>query len=268
MDEVVIGEAVVLEADAVAVGTRIIEGLIDVVALIAFATALGWGLSAIDTGGYDGAALIGMLVLVYVVVPTTVETLTRGRSLGKLAMGTRVVRDDGGAIRFRHALTRALLGVLEIWMTLGVVAVVTSMVNRKGKRLGDIVAGTYVVRVRGARGIPPLPPVDPSLRAWSHGADVARLPDGLAVAVRLFLARAPRMDPQSRVRLGVDLAGRVEAYVAPAAPWGTPPEAFLVAVMSERRDRDWALGVRDQARADADDLAVRRLPLGVSDPAV
>ena len=47
---------------------------------------------------------IALLVLCLVGIPTTVETVTRGKSLGKLAVGARVVRDDGGAIGFRHAL--------------------------------------------------------------------------------------------------------------------------------------------------------------------
>src|SRR3546814_2286922 len=63
--------------------------------------------------------VITLLVVVTVVAPTTVETVTRGRSLGKLAVGGRIVRPDGGAIGFRHAFLRALLGVLELWFTLG-----------------------------------------------------------------------------------------------------------------------------------------------------
>jgi uncharacterized RDD family membrane protein YckC len=41
-------------------------------------------------------ALICSLIVVFLVYPTTVETLTRGKSLGKLVLGLRVVRDDGG----------------------------------------------------------------------------------------------------------------------------------------------------------------------------
>ena len=60
-----------------------------------------------------------------VVLPTTVDTLTRGRSLGKLAMGIRIVRDDGGPLVFRQSLVRALVGIVELWLTLGTVALIT-----------------------------------------------------------------------------------------------------------------------------------------------
>ena len=64
-------------------------------------------------------ALIAATVLVcfliaWLVYPVTIETLTRGRSLGKMAAGLRTVRDDAGPITFRHAFTRGLLGVVEV----------------------------------------------------------------------------------------------------------------------------------------------------------
>src|SRR5690625_7837757 len=77
-------------------------------------------------------ALINLLIFVTLVgVPTLVETLTRGRSLGKLALGLQIVRDDGGPIRFRHAFIRALVGVGEIWLFGGMVAVIVSLLDRK-----------------------------------------------------------------------------------------------------------------------------------------
>ena len=66
-----------------------------------------------------------VFVLVVVGYPVIFETLSRGRSLGKLALGLRVVSDDGGPERFRQALVRGLLAVLEIWLTLGFLALVT-----------------------------------------------------------------------------------------------------------------------------------------------
>ena len=86
----------------------------------------------------DDAAGRARLVLVLVValtvgVPVVVETLTRGRTLGKLAMGMRAVRDDGGPIRFRHALVRGLVGFVEIWVLLGVPALLCSLFSAAGQ---------------------------------------------------------------------------------------------------------------------------------------
>ena len=95
----------------------------------------------------SGLAIV-VLVLVIVGYPVAFETFTRGRSLGKLALGLRVVRDDGGAARFRQALVRGLFEVVEIWMLAGVPAIVCSLLNSRGKRIGDLAAGTVVVRER------------------------------------------------------------------------------------------------------------------------
>src|ERR1019366_5411581 len=59
------------------------------------------------------AAAIAVIIVGY---PAAFETLTRGRSLGKMALGLRVVSDDGGPERFRQALVRALAAVIEIWL--------------------------------------------------------------------------------------------------------------------------------------------------------
>jgi uncharacterized RDD family membrane protein YckC len=217
--QVVTGEAVALELRPASFATRALAVALDLAVLLAAGIVLGivLGLTLPDVDE-AAARAIGILALVGVLVgiPTTVETLTRGRSLGKLAAGLRVVRDDGGPIRLRHALVRALLAVFEIILTFGSVALITSLSNVP----------------------PPLPPVPPELIAWAQQADLAAVPDGLAVAVRRFLDGAPGLHPASRVQLGRELAGQVLSFVAPPPPVRASPERFLVAVLGERRRRD------------------------------
>lgn len=268
-DGIVIGEGVVLDARPASFVTRALGALLDAAASTVLALgillAVGLNISSLDdrwlrTGG------VVLVVLWYVGVPVTVETLTRGRSLGKLVTGIRVVRDDGGPVRLRHALVRALVGVGELWLTAGAVAIAASLANTKGKRLGDMVAGTYAIRVRGGRGwsVPLVMP--PELAAWAHAADMRRLPDGLALAARQLIDRAPRLAPQSRARLADELAARIEPYVAPAPPPGTPAEAFLHAVLHERRDRELAHAELGRTRAREQAEALHRLPYAIPDP--
>jgi len=250
IDDLVTGEAVALELPAAGFAIRAVSGLLDVVVAV---VALFAGLVAASMIVADadeaiiGATVTVLIVLVLVVLPTTMETLTRGRSLGKLAMGLRTVRDDAGPIGFRHALTRALVGVVEIWAFVGVPALVSGLVSNKGKRLGDYAAGTYVVRERVKMTLPPPPMMPPHLAAWAAGADIARLPDGLAMAVRQFLMRAPLLSPQSRATLGIQLCDEVSAFVAPQPPAGTHPEVVLAAVIADRRRRDAIRLERDAA---------------------
>ena len=249
-DDLVTGEAVALELPAAGIATRALSGILD---LVVAGVALGVGLfvAMLLTVNADdalaGAIFTVLLVLVAVVLPTTIETLTRGRSVGKLATGLRTVRDDAGPIGFRHALTRALVGFVEIWVLVGVPALVSGLVSNKGKRLGDYAAGTYVVRERVHLTLPPPPLMPPHLAAWAAGADIARLPDGLAMAVRQFLMRAPLLSPQSRATLGVQLFDEVVTYLAPQPPAGIHPELVLAAVIADRRRRDAIRLERDAA---------------------
>jgi len=249
-DDFVTGEAVALELPAAGIAIRALSGFLD---LFVAGMAL-WGgllLVMLMTQGADdaivGVASTVLLALVAVVLPTTIETLTRGRSLGKLATGLRTVRDDAGPIGFRQALARALVGFVEIWAMFGVPALVSGLVSSKGKRLGDYAAGTYVVRERVHLRLPPPPMMPPHLAAWAACADIARLPDGLAMAVRQFLMRAPLLSLQSRAALGIQLYDEVVTYLAPQPPAGTHHELVLAAVIADRRRRDAIRLQRDAA---------------------
>ncbi|HYO18642.1 MAG TPA: RDD family protein [Dermatophilaceae bacterium] len=248
-DDLVTGEAVALELPAAGIALHALSGFLDVaVALLALLAATF--VTPLITQGADeailGAVTTVVLVLVFVVLPTTLETLTRGRSLGKLATGLRTVRDDAGPIGFRQALTRALVGFVEIWLLFCVPALVSGLVSPKGKRLGDHAAGTYVVRERVHLTLPPPPLMPPELAAWAYAADIARLPDGLAMAIRQFVMRAPLLSPGSRAAIGVQLYDEVLTYLAPAPPAAIHPELVLAAVIADRRRRD---GIRLQRDA-------------------
>ncbi|MEU6134519.1 RDD family protein [Nocardioides sp. NPDC047086] len=250
-DDLVTGDAVALDLPAAGLGMRLLSGLIDVIVVTALliVTLFVFMTAAPATDeALAWAAYIAATASVLLVFPTIIETLTRGRSLGKLALGLRTVRDDGGAISFHHAFVRALIGVVEIYATSGTVAFLTAMIHPRGKRLGDIAAGTYVIRVR----VPLRPPapirMPPELAAWASRADVATLPVGLSLAVRRFLSGevGTYTDPVRRHALAERLATHVQTYVAPGPPPGTPPEAYLAAVLATRRDRDAARLARDE----------------------
>ena len=249
-DDLVTGEAVALDLPPASLGTRMVSGLIDVVVTVVLTIAIAF-VYLLAVAGTDAAlvhvAMVGTIITIFLVWPTTWETLTRGRSPGKFAMGLRTVRDDGGPISFQHAFIRSLIGYVEIYAFAGGPAFLAAMMSTRGKRLGDYAAGTYVVRerVRLQLGAPVQMP--PPLGAWAFHSDLAALPTGLALAVRQFLARAPRMDPRSRTSVAHQLADQVAPYVAPPPPPGTPAEAYLAAVVTERRRRDSERLARESA---------------------
>ncbi|MFD8847026.1 RDD family protein [Streptomyces pseudogriseolus] len=242
MSELVTGEAVALELRPAKLPSRGLAVLLDLAAAVTVYVVVTLGLVA-ATASLDEAARTAVSIATFVLVlvggPILVETLTHGRSLGKLACGLRVVRDDGGPIRFRHALVRGLLGVIEILMTFGVVACVASLVSARGRRLGDVFAGTLVVRERvpaGQGGFVPPPP--PWLMGRFSELDLSAVPDGLWLAVRQYLTRMRQLDPRVGSTMAERLAADVAGCTGAPVPPGVPPAMFLAAVLHERQTRE------------------------------
>lgn len=265
MSTIITGEAVVLQLRPASFVLRAVGCFIDylvyVIGLVASLVLLEKLASGFDVAAIQ-AVVILVVVLWMVAVPVLVETLTRGKSLGRLVMGLRIVRDDGGSIRFRHAFIRAMLALLEILALFGSLALLVSFANERGKRLGDMLAGTYSMRERRKPVAPLVLPVPQQLRPWAELADVGRIPDPLAVRIARFIRQAPSMAPASREQVAATLASDLQPHVSPAPPVGCPPEQFLAAVVAERRDRDHRRLTAVAERQRTVRERIHRLPFG------
>ncbi|MFI1073729.1 RDD family protein [Streptomyces puniciscabiei] len=242
MSELVTGEAVALELRPARLPSRALAVLLDLVVVMAAYVFVTIAV-VVATASLDEAAQVALSIATFLLVlvggPIAVETLSHGRSLGKLAFGLRVVRDDGGPIRFRHALVRGAIGVVEILLTFGVVACIASLVSARGRRLGDVFAGTLVVRERipaGRAGFVPPPP--PWLAGRFAELDLSAVPDGLWLAVRQYLTRMGQLDPQVAGVMAQQLAADLAARTAASVPQDLPAAAFLAAVVHERQSRE------------------------------
>lgn len=241
--ELITGEAVALDLRPASFVLRAAGAIIDF--LLYFGGYIGIFLLLQNLAGQLGledgttrALAVIALVLCLVVIPITVELLSHGKSLGKLAIGARIVRDDGGAIGFRHAFIRALVGMFEVFMTFGGMAAIIALLNGRAKRLGDLVAGTYSQNERVSKLVPPVYGVPVALVGWASTADVAKLPDALARRVAQFLAQAAGFTPDTRERMSRSLANEVAVFVSPVP--AANAELFLAAVAALRREREAA----------------------------
>jgi len=263
--ELLTGEAVALDLHATGFALRAAGAVIDflayVLAYVVLVVALMWiaSESGAEAAVYTIIA-ISCLVLCIVVVPIMVETLSHGKSLGKLAIGARIVRDDGGAITFRHAAIRALVGVLEIYFTFGGLAAVVGLLNARSKRLGDLLAGSYAQYERVPRVQQPVFGVPAELASWAQIADVARLPDQLARRIAQFLAQAGKLDAGRRPYVAASLAAEAAPYVHPLP--GGDPELFLAAVAVVRREREAAALRLEAERLRRLEPTLRGVPRG------
>lgn len=265
MAELVIAEGVELELRAARIAGRfaalLLDGLIQGVLflILLFVTLKLTGGSGTSDSKY--ALTVVVVVLVTLGYPVLCETVTAGRSPGKMAAGLRVVRLDGGPERFRHALARALAGLFAdlnlpllamvllggqgpLWICLvGFPGAAASTLSRDGQRIGDLLAGTIVVRDRVATGHGSLPlPPGPALSAWAAGASVGQVPAGLVVAARQLISRVGELDRVAAAWLAEELAGEITAHVSPPPPAGTPAYQYLVAVAGERFRREAGYG--------------------------
>ncbi|MEA2672710.1 MAG: hypothetical protein QOG45_2930, partial [Chloroflexota bacterium] len=183
--------------------------------------------------GVVGMVAVALFVLIPILVAvgyfTVAEALTAGRTPGKRALGLRVIRIDGGAPGLRESLVRNIVRLLDLALGIGLVVM---FLDRRSRRLGDLAAGTVVVReCRATLPVAPvLPP--PMLRTPDAGPvidGVDRLGGAEWTALRTFLARQG-MHPEQRARLAAVMAERLceRLQLGPGAPerqW--PPELLL-----------------------------------------
>ena len=241
VSQLVTGDAVLLDLRPARVPTRMLSAMIDV-ALVAGASYL-WGYVVARVGGsparQQAVTLAGVILVMfgYLIV---METLTRGRTVGAYALGLRAVRDDGGAVRFRQALLRGLtFWAVDFAIWTGFCGgLVCAAINPRGKRFGDLLAGTIVIRTRSPRRPPALPPVPADLAPWAATLELSRMSDELVTASRHLVQRYPRLSAYPRAQLSGDLARQVAARTAPLPPRPLDPELFLAVVIAERRRRE------------------------------
>jgi uncharacterized RDD family membrane protein YckC len=246
-------EAVALEFRTANLGSRIFAYLVDMVVVVAGALA---GLFAVTLIGQAGDMVVPdwvALTLVLVLLPAwwlgyfiAFETLWRGRTPGKAALGLRVVTKEGAPVRFRHAAIRGLLGLVDFLIAGGFFAVVFILFTKDNQRLGDLVAGTLVLRERSALAAPApvtfTPP--PGLERYSATLDPGGLTTEEYQAVRTFLLRAASLPPGPRSALALQLANPLAGRLRPPPPAGISPELYLscVAAAYQQRQRRAAGG--------------------------
>ncbi|MGW5386760.1 RDD family protein [Nocardia sp. NPDC003963] len=244
MAEFTTGEAVAIELPVARIPTRAAAFVLDLLLQAVLGVALFTGALLLvrgdDSNPWFSTLTLVSLVAVLVGYPVAFETLLHGATPGKLALGLRVVRADGGPVDFRHALTRGLTGaIVDFWMLglFGVIAVVSSLCSPHARRVGDVLAGTVVVHIQQRLSIPALavPPV--RLTGWSAELDLTDLPEDLALAVRQYLTRINALTPAAQYELGHALVAAVCARLRVVPPAGFPPVQILGSVVAERQRR-------------------------------
>jgi uncharacterized RDD family membrane protein YckC len=232
--------------DIAGLGSRFIAQLLDslIVGVIVFVVALGV-LGAISPSDAQNTLLAtlavgGITLFVYVGYFTVCEVATGGRTPGKSAGQLRVLDISGAAPTAGQLLLRNLARIVDVVAGVGVVVMFW---NHHSRRIGDLLAGTVVVRVRPVASYAAVvapPPV--MLRTPDAGPIIdglERLGDRELTAIRTFLTR-PGLEPPLRARLALDMTGRLLDRMqlplsAPERQW--PPELLLERLYLQLQNR-------------------------------
>jgi uncharacterized RDD family membrane protein YckC len=228
-------EAVELEFQSAGLGSRTLGFAIDLLiqgaALLVLAAVVGLG--ALDSLPQAAATIIAVVALFLIVLgyPVLSETLWGGRTVGKAAIGLRVRTREGTPIRFRHAAIRGALGLVDFWLTSGAAAALSILLTRDNLRLGDLAAGTLVLRERTAAAATAAPVTftpPPGWEPYTAALDVGAMTSEQYGLVRSFLLRAHELSPEGRVHLAVRLAAPLAGVLHHQPPHGVHPESFLL----------------------------------------
>ncbi|MBN2426023.1 MAG: RDD family protein [Calditrichaceae bacterium] len=138
-----------LEYEIASIGDRILAYLLDAVFLIAYLVVVMIITAIIFGSGLDHRYIgwIFLLLLPYLFYDLLCETLMDGQSFGKKLRQIKVIRIDGSQPTLGNYLLRWLLRLVDIGLSYGGVALLTILINGKGQRLGDLAAGTTVIKL-------------------------------------------------------------------------------------------------------------------------
>jgi len=219
-------ESIAFSYELAGIGSRFLAVALDLLIQTTIVVLMFWGLyelairgnlsrhAPVAHGSFAENAAYGILIFIAFMIffgyYILFEAFWSGQTPGKRALGIRVVRDGGYALDFTASLVRNLIRVGELTVGFYVIAGIVAVLSEQNKRLGDIAAGTIVVR--DARMISPLAmlreaPEEPIYAATAFVSGEERS------IVKRFLERRDTLQPSRRVEIAHRLAERVRPRV-------------------------------------------------------
>jgi len=234
-------EGVDVELTLAGIGSRFIAAGFDLAiqggTLLAIFLILG-GSSGIT--GVAAAIFSVATFLIFFAYDVLFEVRSHGRTLGKRWVGLRVVRTGGRPVNFVTSAIRNVMRIVDIlpgFYTLGMLSI---FVTRRNQRLGDLAAGTFVIRDRTGAGsadvASDVPDYIARKGASAESWDVSSVSATDAATIRQFLDRRSQLTSASRYDLASDLERRLRPHVA-GAPDGLDPEEFLERLAASKAAR-------------------------------
>lgn len=242
-ENIVTSEGVTLKVEPATLVSRILAFLIDMffcfitTILILMTINQNTHFFIMNDRSYSILYIISVSV-VFFFVPLCIETFTNGYSAGKFILGIRVLRDDGGIVHFRHVFTRHLIGVAENYSFFGAISSIVIMSNKKGKRLGDFLAGTYVANYPSYNSYLPLI-MPKEFEEWAGQVNILAIPPVLLKDAKTFINRANNFTDKTRAMIADKISTALLKYVDLSPGENYDKERFIAAVLIVHRDNEF-----------------------------
>lgn len=245
-------EQIPLEFTLAGVGSRALAAMLDwLIMFLALIVLLTLGGVAIGVFGSFSSAgpfwMVAILILSFFLLQwgyfAISEIVMKGQTFGKRVLNLRVIKESGAPITAYEAIGRNLLRVVDGFplffpFTLYGVAVVTAMLNKQNKRLGDMVAGTVVVHERPLTELQPVWALTSSIEGTEPAPspyNSSRLSVDELQLIEAFLRRRYELPPQLRIQTAFQIAERVGRTLEIPREGRPDPETLLEIVARERR---------------------------------
>jgi uncharacterized RDD family membrane protein YckC len=233
--------------DIAGIGSRFLAAIIDSLVIGAALLIVGIIIGIVTSRNeFDGSAVGSLTAAIGAILSFLIlwgyyivfELVWNGQSLGKRAIGLRVVREGGQPITFVSSAIRNLIRIVDFLPAFYGIGVIVMFVDRRARRLGDLAGGTLVVKERRGVTLESLTttPATPTARPGEPAQQVTLpsihlLNDQDYNLVQEFLRRRSELGRDARVRLGGQLASGLQARLG--LPQGGDAERFLQYVAAE-----------------------------------
>ncbi len=214
--------------------SRFLAWLVDAVIVMAITSGILMALSVAMMAAPGFASALG--IVIYFLVDwgyaITLETVWSGRTVGKRVMSLRVIQESGVRIGFYHAALRNLARPVDRLPVFYLVGGISALVSRSQQRLGDMLAGTLVVRERRLRAPSALgAPGDEGLLADPlFVSRVKRLSTEEREVVLTAALRREELRMEARLRLFAALGARLRDALAMEKPAHLSDEKWALLV--------------------------------------
>jgi uncharacterized RDD family membrane protein YckC len=149
---IITGQYVQINQTPASVGERIIARLIDMVIIILYLFATISFFNKVPTLVLYQVSYLLFIILPAVCYSLLFEVFNHGQSIGKMIMNIRVVMADGSSPTFGAYLLRWLLYLIDFTIT-GGLGLIFILMTKKSQRIGDLAAGTMVIKLNDYRKI-------------------------------------------------------------------------------------------------------------------